>query len=408
MFPLATVGIQLDKKTVKKDGKYPIKLRVTHQRQPRYYQTPYDMTPAEYEKAYSLKPGNELREIRVKLDAIVKKAEKLVEQLDENFTFEAFKDIMYRNVKDLDNVFTAFEDYIKELKEEKRVGTASSYECSLNSLKKFVEKQRLRFRDIDVKFLNRYENWMLENGSSRTTIGIYLRSYRHLAKKAMKKGLINPEQYPFGQDKYVIPTGANIKKALSINEIEKFFNYQPENQAQAKARDLWAFIYLCNGINVKDLCLLKYSNIHGNMIIFERAKTKRTKKDKPEIIKVPILTQVQEIIQRWGNEDKRPDNYIFPCLTPGLSAERERELIKYKTKNINKQMKRIASRLEITANLTTYVARHSFSTVLKRSGASIEYISEALGHSDIKTTKSYLAGFEEDTLFTNAEKLIKF
>ena len=34
-------------------------------------------------------------------------------------------------------------------------------------------------------------------------------------------------------------------------------------------------------------------------------------------------------------------------------------------------------------NLTTYVARHTFATVLKRSGVNIAIISESLGHSDL-------------------------
>jgi hypothetical protein len=153
-----------------------------------------------------------LRELRIKLDAIVSKGQKIIEQFGENFTFDAFKDIMYKNAKDLDNVFTAYMDYIKELKQDKRVGTAESYECSLNSMKKFTERERLKFRDVDVKFLKKYEAWMLDNRSSKTTVGIYLRAFRHLAKKALKKGFITAEQYPFGEDKYIIPTGANVKK----------------------------------------------------------------------------------------------------------------------------------------------------------------------------------------------------
>ena len=53
-------------------------------------------------------------------------------------------------------------------------------------------------------------------------------------------------------------------------------------------------------------------------------------------------------------------------------------------------MKRILKKLEIDKKVTTYVARHTFSTVLKRSGASTEFIQEALGHSNIKTTENYL------------------
>ena len=81
-----------------------------------------------------------------------------------------------------------------------------------------------------------------------------------------------------------------------------------------------------------------------------------------------------------------------------MTAETERKVIQQLTKTVNKYMKRIAEKLELTKDVTTYFARHSFATVLRNSGASTEFISEALGHSSMKTTQSYLAGFEQETI----------
>lgn len=53
-------------------------------------------------------------------------------------------------------------------------------------------------------------------------------------------------------------------------------------------------------------------------------------------------------------------------------------------------------------SISTYTARHSYATVLKRSGANIAYISESLGHSDLKTTENYLASFEKEERQKNA------
>jgi len=44
----------------------------------------------------------------------------------------------------------------------------------------------------------------------------------------------------------------------------------------------------------------------------------------------------------------------------------------------------------------TYVARHSFASVLKKSGVNIALISEALGHSDLATTQIYLDSFDNE------------
>ena len=48
--------------------------------------------------------------------------------------------------------------------------------------------------------------------------------------------------------------------------------------------------------------------------------------------------------------------------------------------------------------LAFHVARHSFATVLKKSGVNIGIISQALGHQDIKTTQIYLSKFDNEQL----------
>ena len=65
---------------------------------------------------------------------------------------------------------------------------------------------------------------------------------------------------------------------------------------------------------------------------------------------------------------------------------------------VNKELHLIAKEVGITLELTTYVARHSFATVLKKSGVSIALISEALGHSDLSTTQIYLDSFDNSQI----------
>ncbi len=67
----------------------------------------------------------------------------------------------------------------------------------------------------------------------------------------------------------------------------------------------------------------------------------------------------------------------------------------YLTRAINKRMQEVGGARN-EGNISTYTARHSFATVLKRAGANIAYISESLGHQDLKTTENYLASFERE------------
>ena len=71
-------------------------------------------------------------------------------------------------------------------------------------------------------------------------------------------------------------------------------------------------------------------------------------------------------------------------------------------------MKSIAEELGIKKPVTTYSARHSFATVLKRSGASMDVISEMLGHSNLKNTRLYLDSFEKETLEKTTNALTNF
>ena len=48
--------------------------------------------------------------------------------------------------------------------------------------------------------------------------------------------------------------------------------------------------------------------------------------------------------------------------------------------------------------MSSHIARHTFATVLKRSGVNIAIISESMGHSDIATTQIYLDSFENSQI----------
>ncbi len=130
----------------------------------------------------------------------------------------------------------------------------------------------------------------------------------------------------------------------------------------------------------------------------------------PKPITVYITEDMWRIIERWGNKNKNKNsnNYIFPILEPGISILRQYELVQLFVSFVNEWMRRIAVRLGITKKITTYVARHTFSTVLKRSGAGTEFIQEALGHTDLKTTENYPDSFEKEMKKEYAKRLIAF
>ena len=65
---------------------------------------------------------------------------------------------------------------------------------------------------------------------------------------------------------------------------------------------------------------------------------------------------------------------------------------------LNKHLKEIVLVLNLSIPLTTYVARHSYATVLKRAGVSTSIISESLGHSSERITQIYLDSFNNEQI----------
>ncbi|MBT2163526.1 site-specific integrase [Zobellia barbeyronii] len=390
----AEAAIYLDKPRPKKNGSCSVKIKITYHRKRKYYPTGIYLTPDDFKKLMNTKrKTSQQKEHLIKLNHLLTKAQKVIANLIV-FTVDGFEENYYELRNTENSVSFAFDNYINNLKSEDRIGTAVSCNCAKKSLENF--KQGLTFADITPALLKKYENWMLDNGKSITTVGIYLRSLRTIYNLQN----IDNSLYPFGgkQGKYTIPTGKNIKKALTIQEIAKIYHYKTSlNPTKDMARDYWLFLYLCSGMNVKDFCLLKWNNIDGEMLNYQREKTKRSNKENKSI-SVALKAESWTILKKWSIPSVSKEAFIFPHIQQGMSAERQRVIYQQLTKTINKYMKQIAEELGIEKNVTTYYARHSFATVLKRSGTNIGMISELLGHSSVKVTESYLDSFQSDQI----------
>jgi len=427
---LASLSVILDTRRIKsKTSKYPLKLRVTYDRKSRYYPTIYDLKEEEFAKLGAPNTRADLKVIRGKLKEIERSAETAAKDIFP-FSFADFeKEFVLNNPSFLQRkaitdvkvegnygydvsqyahrfpifkeltmpagtILVTFRSYIDKLLRADRIGSAVCYQTSYYSFERF--RGNVRFTDVTVDYLNDYERWMLNQNYSKTTIGIYVRSLRCIFNESIEEGIVKREKYPFGRRRYQVPTSRNVKKSLTLDDVSKIYYYQPACQQEQWAKDFWLFSYLGSGINPKDIACLKFKNIEGDYFIFERAKTEKATRSDPKPITVYITEDMRIIMDRWAIPDKNPNSYVFPILTSGLTALRQYELIELFIRSINDWLVKIRKKLKIEKRLTTYVARHTFSTVLKRSGVSTEFIQESLGHTNILTTEKYLDSFEKE------------
>jgi len=84
------------------------------------------------------------------------------------------------------------------------------------------------------------------------------------------------------------------------------------------------------------------------------------------------------------------------------------QLLQNFTRFINQHFRKIAEKAKIESAPSTYWARHSFATNAIRNGASIEFVGDALNHSNTKTTQGYFAGFEDENRKELMLKLTSF
>ena len=216
-----------------------------------------------------------------------------------------------------------------------------------NSLLKF--KKYLKISQVTVDLLKAYEKYMIAEGKSITTVGIYLRSLRRIFNLAIENEVIDASKYPF--KKYSIPAPQKISRTLKKEEIKQIINYTARRDSDAIALDYWVFSFISNGMNFKDIALLKYENIKGEFIEFRRAKTKRTTKNNSLPIMVPLDGNMIYIINNRGNKSKKKDDYIFPILKHGLTPQQEYDHIKTFVRNTNKKLTRVGIELGLSLKL---------------------------------------------------------
>lgn len=233
-------------------------------------------------------------------------------------------------------------------------------------------------------------------------MSLMFRTLRSAYNKAIKAKCARKSDYPFDEYKINKFDTKTQKRAIAKTEILKFtkeVDYIGKRQYVQLSKDIFIFSYLCGGINFTDIANLTKDNIiEGKRLHYIRQKTGK-------LIKLGLSEEALKIIKRYAVESK---GYLFPILNAQLHKtplQKQNRIHKMLGK-VNKNLKLLAAQLGVEANLTTYVARHSFASVLKKSGVNIALISEALGHSDLTTTQIYLDSFDNEQIDNAMKNLL--
>lgn len=304
---------------------------------------------------------------------------------------------------ELKTVKQFYQELIEQYKANDKCGNRLIYKSSYNSINVFTNGNlEIPFSAIDVTWLNKYEKWLRSKGNKETTMSLMFRTLRSAYNKAIDSKCARKSDYPFNDYRISKFDVSTEKRAIAKADILKFstdVRSIGKQQYVQLSKDIFIFSYLCGGINFTDIANLTKDNIiEGKRLHYIRQKTGK-------LIKLGLSEEAIQIIRRYSVESK---GYLFPILNAQLHKtplQKQNRIHKMLGK-VNKNLKLLATDLGVEANLTTYVARHSFASVLKKSGVNIALISEALGHSDLTTTQIYLDSFDNEQIDNAMKNLL--
>ncbi|WP_165499098.1 site-specific integrase [Gramella sp. KN1008] len=399
---MITTKIVIRKKKLQ-DGTYPVMLRVTKNRKSKLLPLGLrarkeDFDGQEFKKSY---PG--FRKRNSYLAQVKLQANKIIDEFMESEKDYSLTDFADKFLgKDHTNiiVWNFFEQKIDILDRSERLGSARAYEETMLALKKFYPKE-LKFKEITVDFLEKFELSMRERGNQDGGIAFKMRQLRALFNDAVRKEVVSLDHYPFKHYKISRLKGRSHKRALTVEELKAFSKVDlSEHPHLVDAHHFFMFSFYCRGMNLADMTFLRWSDIHNKKIHYSRRKTKKH-------FTLEILPPVEKIL-KFYREQKSTSPYVFPILLKEKMTAKQIANRKHKVlSRYNSRLNEIAELAGINKRITSYVARHSYATIMKYKGVSTDIISESLGHSNLGITMTYLKEFDNTIIDKEHKKLLE-
>ena len=394
---MASLKVMLDKQKINQEGECPVMIKVLHNRGRRLINLfkkvkidDWDIKKARLnEKHGTLEQRQKHIKVNFYIESEMMKLKKIIMDFDMSRTIYTIDDIVsnYYNKSSVVPIFDYINDIVRSLEKIGKNGNSNVYRETMGRLKKYSNREDLTFGEVDYSFLKNFESHLQERGCKINTISFYLRTIRSIFNRAIKDGVVGEEYYPF--KKITIRKEKTVKRAIYKDEIAAIKNLDLSSRPQvALARDLFLFSFYMRGMSFKDIAFLKVANIMGDRIYYSRQKTSQK-------LNIKLTDKAMDIILKY-NDLSNKGTFLFPIIRyPGRN-----EFNQYKNgyRKTNRRLKMLGDILNFRIPLTTYVARHSWASIAKRSGIPTSVISEGLGHDSEKTTQIYLDSFENNVL----------
>lgn len=399
---MASVRIKFRPSTVEgKEGA--LYFQVIHKRVARTVFTDCRVFPSEWNSVSSSVTVGGTEERKAYLEMVTSKLKWSMERFDRIIAEKekekagySVDDIVseYNKQPDCPTFFTFIHSMIAKKTAAKRAGTAKTYRDSLASFSSFRNGKDITFDNLNEDVVNQYEAWMKDRGLKRNSSSCYLRTLKTLFLKAVEQGLVEDRDI----FRHVFTGFATTtKRAISIDAIKAIRKLNLENNnALSFARDVFMLSLYLQGMSFVDIAYLKKSDIRNGQLQYSRKKT-------GQALTISWEKPMQEIVDNHSYLTKDTP-YLLPIITKQDGTERKQ--YERAEHNVNRNLKKIGEMAGLHVPLTTYVARHSWASIMRNMGNDITIVSRGLGHDDIKTTQIYLSTIDNSTVMRANKRLI--
>ena len=409
---MATFKVCIFDHQKRRDGKYPVSIRLYWKGKLAYIGTEYYVTDKQILRK-KLSVGEKKKEILLLKDVFIfnelnkriakyedLKAKKLGYKIEMYSAKELAKYFLdeSRPGSDTNINFIEFSrKHIQKLLTQGRVNTAKNIASSLNSLIDFINgRENLSIAEITSNFLQKLEDYLRgertmkrKNQFGKTVtikrkglsdVGVidFMTNIRLLFNAAMReyndedKDEIRIIHYPFRKYK-LKKRPVNEKRNLSAEQIRSIIDMPADSLTLSRAvfsRDVFLLSFYLVGMNFADL--YEVSTIRGGRLEYERKKTKTRRQDKA-FISIKIEPEAEAILSRYIDKSGERVFDFHKRYTNSLIF----------SSNVNKGLKVVAKQAEIAEKLSTYYARHSWATIARnKCSISKDDVELALNHVD--------------------------
>lgn len=356
---------------------YPVKVVVTHQKKIKRKTIGYSLK-SDWDFITGLpKPSHDdFEQLYIKVVDIKKKAILSVFKAHEDLQ-QALNYLLDKPLVRSDDFYAFAESYIESLRKQGRIGTARSYNDTLNIIKKFALE--LTFDDITGSFIEDFKIHKRIDGIRNTSLKKYLAEFRVLYNAAVRRNFCKDKQPFKGVFHDVRVRVRRLKnRYLTKDQLRKLVDADLQQQSYQRAVDLSLLqFYLC-GLDLVDVYYLKVDQVYNNRVILQRAKLGLRGYE----FDVKLFEQARKIMLKYGDFD---GEYVFPWKKNHKSYKTFRDNHR---RDLKKAQQIIGVELQPKGEaLTSKVMRHTFATLGKFERIEEDLLRELMGHerNDIDT-----------------------